>query len=327
MAKKVKSEEGAAGKKKVDLFKMIKGVDDTVEILEESVISKIQDWIPTGSYILNACVSGDLFKGIPSGRVSILAGESSAGKTFLACSICREAQMKGRKVIYMDSEASITSDFVRRLGCRVDGDNFMIKQVNTVTEANTFILNVCNAIIEAKANGDDVDDVIMVLDSIGNLTSDKEKSDAEEGKNTADFTRVKELKKMFRLITVPLAKADIPMIAVNHTYTQIGAYVPTQSMGGGCLAPEEKICTKNGVKRMDEIVVGDEVLSYDNDYHTVSKVWGFEKPVFEVELENGEKVICSENHRFLVNADNPESEDSWKTISELTEGDEIFSVL
>lgn len=328
MARKAKSvEESLSGgnKKKVDIFSLIQKVDDSVEILKDSVISKINDWVPTGSYILNACISGDLFKGVPGGRVTILAGESGCGKSYLACSICREAQSKGYKVIYLDSEAAITADFVERLGC--NPENFLIKQVNTVNETNTFILNVCNAIIEAKANGEETDNIIMVLDSIGNLTSDKEKSDAEEGKNVADFTRTKELKKMFRLITVPLAKSGIPLIAVNHTYTQVGAFIPTQAMGGGCLVPEERIITDRGIKSMEEICEGDKVLSYDNQFHIVSKRWEFEKPVFEVELENGNKIQCSENHRFLIDDKFPELEESWKSVSELDEGDVIFSVL
>lgn len=155
----------------------------------------------------------------------------NCGKTYLACSICREAQQKGYKIIYIDSEAAITSEFIERLGC--DPKNFIIKTVNTVNETTQFITNVCKAVNDAKAEGQDPGKIMIVLDSIGNIASDKEKDDALEGKNVADFTRTKELKKMFRIITVPLAKAEISLVAVNHTYANVGSFVGGSVMSGG----------------------------------------------------------------------------------------------
>ena len=77
-------------------------------------------------------MSGDIYKAIPTGRVVTFSGTSGAGKSFLACSCCREAQKLGYIPIYLDSEGAIDSDFVKRLG--VDPTKMIIKKVNTIME-------------------------------------------------------------------------------------------------------------------------------------------------------------------------------------------------
>lgn len=183
MAKKVKTDSGSMS----SVFDMLKSVDDTVEIIAQSATSNIKEWIPTGSYILNACMSGDLFKAIPTGRVTTFCGDSGAGKSFLACSCCREAQKMGYTPIYMDSEAAIDSAFVSRLG--VDPNNLIIKQVSTIAETSRFIANTLDALAKQEEEYGEHQKVIFVLDSLGNLTSDKELSDTKEGNNKRDMTK------------------------------------------------------------------------------------------------------------------------------------------
>ncbi len=213
------------------VFDLVKKVDDSVEIIAESAYSNIQSWIPTGSYILNAAMSGDLFKGIPSGRVITFEGDSGVGKSFLACSICREAQKMGYTPIYMDSEGSIDSNFVSRLG--VDPNNLIIKQVSTIAETSQFIANVCAQLQEQEDKYGEHQKVIMVLDSLGNLTSDKERDDIMAGANKRDMTKAQEIKALFRVNATPLARLQIPMIVNNHVYAAVGAYVPTSIGSGG----------------------------------------------------------------------------------------------
>lgn len=229
MAKKQTETSGEG--KKIDIFKTLQKVDDSVEILSKSVYSKIEDWIPSGNYILNACLSGDLFKGAPSGRILMLAGESGTGKSFLAVSFCREAQKMGYTPVYLDSENSIDRDFVSRLGC--DPDNFIIKQVNTIKETTTFIANMCKEIQEQVDNGGERPKIILVLDSIGQLTSEKERDDALEGKSVADFTKAKDIRAMFRVNTIPVAKLQIPWICTNHVIASIGSFIATTAQVGG----------------------------------------------------------------------------------------------
>lgn len=213
------------------VFDLVKKVDDSVEIIAESAYSNIKEWIPTGSYILNACMSGDLFKGIPTGRITTFEGDSGVGKSFLACSICREAQKMGYTPIYCDSEGSIDSNFVSRLG--VDPANLIIKQVSTIAETSQFIANVCAQLQEQEDKYGEHQKVIMVLDSLGNLTSDKERDDIMAGNNKRDMTKAQEIKALFRVNATPLARLQIPLIVNNHVYAAVGAYVPTSIGSGG----------------------------------------------------------------------------------------------
>lgn len=304
------------------VFDMMKNVDQTAEIIAESSTSNIAEWIPTGSYILNACMSGDLFKAIPTGRVTVFAGTSGAGKSFLACSVCREAQKMGYTPIYMDSEGAIDAKFVSRLG--VDPNNLIIKQVSTISETSQFIANTCKAFQEQEEEYGSHSKAIFVLDSLGNLTSDKEKADIMDGNNKRDMTKAQEIKALFRVNATPLAKLQIPLVCVNHVYAAVGAYVPTNVQSGGCLIPEERIITESGVKAMKDIVVGDKVLSHDGNYHEVEKVWNFEKPTYTFSFEGDKTITCSNTHRFLIDPSHPDSDASWKTADELMEGDEIY---
>ena len=213
------------------VFDLVKKVDDSAEIIAESSYSNIQSWIPTGSYILNACMSGDLFKAIPTGRVVTLEGDSGVGKSFLACSICREAQKMGYTPIYMDSEGAIDSAFVSRLG--VDPSKLIIKQVSTIAETSQFIANICASLQEQEEKYGEHQKVIMVLDSLGNLTSDKERDDIMSGNNKRDMTKAQEIKALFRVNATPLARLQIPLIVNNHVYAAVGAYVPTNIGAGG----------------------------------------------------------------------------------------------
>jgi RecA/RadA recombinase len=213
------------------VFDLVKSVDDSAEIIAESAYSNIAEWIPSGSYILNAAMSGDLFKAVPSGRVTTFEGDSGVGKSFLACSICREAQKLGYTPIYMDSEGAIDSNFVSRLG--VDPNNLIIKQVSTIAETSQFIANICAKLQEQEDKNGTHQKVIMVLDSLGNLTSDKERDDIMAGNNKRDMTKAQEIKAMFRVNATPLARLQIPLIVNNHVYAMVGAYVPTNIGAGG----------------------------------------------------------------------------------------------
>ena len=227
MAKKKVEGTGKA----IDIFKTLHKMDNTVEILEKSAYSNISHWISSGNYILNACLSGDLHYAIPCGRVTTIAGPSGTGKSYLACSICREGQYEGYTPVYLDSEGAIDKDFVARLGC--DPNNFIIKQVNTIKETTTFIANMCKDIQEQVDAGAELPKIILVLDSLGNLTSDKEKNDAITGNTAADFTKAKDTKALFRVVTQPLSKLQIPFIVTNHVYANIGSFTGGTIMANG----------------------------------------------------------------------------------------------
>ena len=210
------------------IFDIINSVDNGCELIEQSAGAQINDYISTGSLILNACMTGSLFKGIPAGRVVTLAGDPGAGKSFLALSACREAQKNGYVPIYLDSEGAQDIQTVTRLG--IDPKKFMIKQVNTITEVSSFILNLCDKL--STIPDETRDKIIIVLDSLGNLTSTKEADDIKDLTGKRDMTKQQEVKALFRVCATPLAKLHIPFIVVSHTYSSM-SFIPTAVVAGG----------------------------------------------------------------------------------------------
>ena len=207
MAKKTLLSTGGSS-----IFDLIKSVDNSAEIISKCQTARINDYIDTGNYLLNACMTGSMFKGAPCGRVLILSGEPGSGKSYLAVSICRNAQKKGYVPIYMDSEGAIDVEFIERLGC--DSSKFVIKQVTTISEVSTFIANLTKAMSESSES----EKVILVLDSLGNLTSDKELTNTIEGSKTRDMTKQQEIKAMFRTNATALSRLGIPFIVTSHMY-------------------------------------------------------------------------------------------------------------
>ena len=227
MAKKVSNSESS-----LDIFTLVSKVDNSAEILSESKSAVIKDYIDTGSYILNAAISGSLFKGIIVPRITCIAGERSAGKSYLSLSICRNAQKKGYTPIYLDSENAIDIDFVKRLGC--DPSNFIIKQVTTISETSTFIANVCKEIEGVEESKRPK--VLFVIDSLGNLTSDKELNDTLEANGKADMTKAKDVKALFRTNTTAMGKIGASCVVVSHVYKTLDLYAKNVVSGGSGIA-------------------------------------------------------------------------------------------
>lgn len=247
----------------------------------------------------------------------------NTGKSFLACSVCREAQKMGYTPIYMDSEGAIDADFVRRLG--VDPNRLIIKPVQTIFETSQFIANLCKALQEQQDKTGTHDKVIFVLDSLGNLTSEKERDDTLSGNQKADFTKAKDVKALFRVNATPLNRLNISLICTNHVYSNM-SFIPQNVQASGCCSKATLVKTlEYGDYPIEKIIEGIHVLSNDGEWHKIEKTWIHEKPTYKIEFsDNIKPMTCSDTHRFLVDPNNPELESSWKTIEELNEGDEIY---
>lgn len=175
----------------------------------------------------------------------------NTGKSFLAISCAREAQKLGYTVILMDSEGAHDSNFVSRLG--VDPNKLIIKQVQTISETGKFIANVCAELEKQDTQYGTHQKVMFILDSLGNLTSDKEKEDMMAGNNKVDLTKAKDVKAMFRVIATPLARMQCPMVVTNHSYNSIGSYVPTQVMSSGTgLGYNSSVTLELSVAKLDD---------------------------------------------------------------------------
>jgi len=203
---------------------------ETGSILAENSFSEVDEWIPTGNYLLNAQLSGTLFGGIPNTRSLGLMGDPGTGKSFVCLNVTREAQKKGYDVIYCDTEGAIDKSSAIKFG--IDANKVRYQPIKTVTEFQTFVANLLELVKKAKTNGANPK-ILLILDSLGMLSTDKELRDAIEGKNAADMgAKAKELRKLFRVITLDLTAAKIPLVCTNHVYAG-GGYIPTKESSGG----------------------------------------------------------------------------------------------
>lgn len=214
-----------------DLDDALTKVNPKGSVITTNTYSRVDEWISTGNYLLNAQITGSLFGGIPNSRSICLAGESGTGKTFLALNICREAQLLGYNIIYCDSEAAVDQDVIENFG--VDPAIFRYQPVSTPLEVRQFVAHLCESMKKAKESGKKLPKVMLVLDSLGNLATTKERNDAITGSDKRDMTKQQELRSLFRVITADLAELKIPFIFTNHTYASIGSYIPGQTISGG----------------------------------------------------------------------------------------------
>ena len=191
----------------------------------------VDSFIDTGSHALNALLSGSIFGGMPSNKITAIAGEAATGKTFFALGIVKAFLEKNKDagVIYFESESSLTRDLVETRG--IDSKRMVIVPVATVQEFRHQSIKVIDKYIEQDEKTRKP--IMFVLDSLGMLSTTKEMEDTAEGKETRDMTRSQIVKAAFRVLTLKLGKAKVPMIMTNHTYDVIGSMFPQKEMGGG----------------------------------------------------------------------------------------------
>lgn len=186
-------------------------------------------FIDTGSYTLNAALSGSVFGGIPDNKITVFAGESSTGKSFFILGILKSwlAQNPTGNVIYFDTESAITNQMLSDRG--LDLNRIAKVEPETIESFRQSAL----AILDNYAESGSKDPLFMVLDSLGNLSSLKEVTDIRDQKDSRDMTKAQLIRGTFRVLRLRLAKLKVPMIVANHTYAVVGAYVPTKAMSGG----------------------------------------------------------------------------------------------
>ena len=215
-------------------------LDNVIKDSGNEFASKVSDgvaagdtssFVDTGSYIFNAVVSGSLFGGIPSNKVTALAGESSTGKTFFALSVVRNFLDNNSDggVIYFESESALSKDIIETRG--IDSKRMVIFPVATIEEFRTQATRIVDKYM--KEPKEERQPLMFVLDSLGMLSTSKEMEDISNDKQVRDMTKSQLIKGAFRVLTLKLGQAGIPMIVTNHTYDVIGSYVPMKEMGGG----------------------------------------------------------------------------------------------
>ena len=191
----------------------------------------VDSYIDTGSYILNALLSGSIHGGLPSNKITALAGESATGKTYFAMGIVKTFLDSNPEagVIYFESESAITKELIVSRG--IDADRMVIVPVSTVQEFRHSVLKILDSYL--LQNESDRQPLFLCLDSLGMLSTTKEMEDTSQGKETRDMTRAQVLNAAFRVLTLKLGRAKVPMLVTNHTYDVVGSMFPTKEMGGG----------------------------------------------------------------------------------------------
>mgnify|MGYP003645192824 FL=1 len=189
----------------------------------------IGGFVDTGCYIFNAILSGTLYGGIPDNKIIALAGESSTGKTYFTLGIVSKflTDRPDGVVLYFDSEQAVTSNMIRGRG--IDPKRVAVMPVSTIEEFRKQVISIVDKYNERK----DKTPIMIVLDSMGMLSTTKEMTDTADGKETRDMTRAQVIKSTFRVLTLKLGAAGIPMIITNHTYASMGSMFPTKEMSGG----------------------------------------------------------------------------------------------
>ena len=191
----------------------------------------VDSFIDTGSYVFNALLSGSIHGGLPANKITALAGESATGKTFFLMGIVKNFLDANPKsgVVYFESESAITKQMVIDRG--IDPERMVIVPVTTVQEFRTQSLRILDRYMQEDVNVRRP--LFLCLDSLGMLSTTKEVEDTADGKETRDMTRAQVLKAAFRVLTLKLGKAKVPMVVTNHTYDSMGSMFPTKEMGGG----------------------------------------------------------------------------------------------
>ena len=194
-------------------------------------IDDSEQYIDTGSLVFNGLVSGSIFGGVSSNKITAIAGESSTGKTFFALSVAKSFldNNPDAYVLYFDTESSITRALLESRN--IDTARFVVINVVTIEEFRSKALKAVD--IYLKTPIEDRKPCMFVLDSLGMLSTEKEITDVLNDKQVRDMTKSQLVKGAFRMLTLKLGQANIPLIVTNHTYDVIGSYVPTKEMGGG----------------------------------------------------------------------------------------------
>ena len=194
----------------------------------DGMLGNVDEYIDTGSYILNALISGSLYKGLPTNKITAFAGESATGKSFFILGLCRQflADNPSGGVLYFESESALTPQMIEERG--IDPNRFVQLPVATIQE----FANQASRVVDTHIEKGDKP-LLLCLDSLGMLSTAKEVGDVSAGSDKVDMTKARIVKGAFRVLTLKLAKAGIPLLVTNHTYKQVGTMFPQSVMGGG----------------------------------------------------------------------------------------------
>jgi RecA/RadA recombinase len=194
---------------------------------------KEKKYISTGVYLLDAALSARLLGGgVRNNRITVFGGESGSGKSFLAYSVAKNAQKIGYGIIFIDTEYAVDLDDLPKFGVDTDPEKFMLIRSNKVEDINITLSQLLDDLKEQKLAGAEMQPLMIILDSIGQMASNKEKADLLKGEIKQDMTKAKAIGSLFRSINTDLGFLEIPMIVCNHTYLTQDMFPQEVQKGG-----------------------------------------------------------------------------------------------
>jgi RecA/RadA recombinase len=284
------------------------------------------DWISTGNYALNYLISGSFYKGIPLGKVTVFAGDAGAGKSYI-CSgnIIKHAQEQGIYVVLIDSENALDEAWLQALGVDTSEDKLLKLNMAMIDDVAKTISEFMK---EYKTiQPEDRAKVLFVVDSLGMLLTPTDVNQFEAGDLKGDMGRKpRALTALVRNCVNMFGSYNVGLVATNHTYASQDMFDPDDKISGGCLTAGHRVWMADGTaKNIEDIVIGDVVVTLDGDID-VTETFKFEdKEVFEIELETGEIIQATGKHKFLTQTENNDL--VWKTLDELSVDDHILQVV
>jgi len=288
------------------LKEIVKEIGDDYTKLA-SDIDETETYVDTGSYIFNALVSGSIFGGVSGNKITAIAGESSTGKTFFSLAVVKNFlnTHPDGYCLYFDTEAAVSKSLIESRG--IDTSRFVVVNVVTIEEFRSKALKAVD--IYLKKSLEERKPCIFVLDSLGMLSTEKEITDALNDKQVRDMTKSQLVKGAFRMLTLKLGQANVPLIVTNHTYDVIG-----------CALRGTMIKTPTGNVDISKIKVGDYVNTMVGPKKVITTYGYSFNEYYQIELENGSIYNLTGEHKLMT------QDGEWKKVSELTEEDVIINI-
>lgn len=288
------------------LKNIIKEVGGDYASLASEIVEN-ESYVDTGSYVLNALVSGSLFGGISQNKITALAAPEACGKTFIALSVVKNFLDQNAEgfCLYIDTESAITQKMLLEKG--IDVNRVIVINVVTIEEFRNKLLKFVD--MYKKKPKSERKPCFVVLDSLGMLSTNKEIKDTLDETDKKDMTKAQLIKGAFRMLTLKMGEVGIPMIVNNHLYDSMSIYSPKE-MSGGCLVAGTKIVTKNGNVPIESVQVDDLVLTKEGEWRKVLETHTFsDKEILEIEFEDGTSVSCTPEHKFFMDGKWVEAKD------------------
>jgi len=191
------------------------------------------DWISTGSYALNWLISGDFYKGVPMGKVTVFAGESGAGKSYFASgNIVKAAQEQGIFVVLIDSENALDESWLQALGVDTDESKLLKLSMSMIDDVaktiSTFMKDYKSMAEEERPK------VLFVIDSLGMLLTPTDVDQFDKGDMKGDLGRKpKALTALVRNTVNMIGSYNVGMVCTNHTYASQDMFDPDDKISGG----------------------------------------------------------------------------------------------